>query len=145
MITFYNTFTRSLGNNTVDADADTFGMVLLNTGYTVDKDHDFRNDVDAFEIAGTGGYTTGGVDLTGVTWTVTTGANGFTTFTANAPVWNPLTAALIKHAVMFKRRGGASSADDLCVCWTFTNALSPNASPFTLVVPPTGLFRHLGI
>ena len=144
-ITFYNTFTRFCGNNTVDLDSDTFGCSLLTSSYTVDKDHDFRNDTDAFEIPATGGYTAGGVTLTGVTFLTTTGANGFTTFTFANPTWNPLTASNIQHALIYKRRGGASSADELCFVWTATNPISPNATQFTIVVPPTGAFRHLGI
>ena len=142
--TFYNSATEWIGDNTIDLDADTFHVQLQTSSYTIDRDHDFRNDLSATEVSGTG-YVTGGVALTGVTWTRVTGANGYSWFDFDDPTWSNATIALIRYAVLLKWRGGLASADELVCVWDLGQNYSPSGTEFKLVVPATGAFIHRGI
>jgi hypothetical protein len=106
----YNSFHEDLARGAIDLDTDTFKMMLVTSSYTPDKDaHDKRDDVTN-EVAASGGYTAGGVT---VTCTVARdNANDRTTLTFAAGAWasSTITAAA---AVVYKSRGGASSADEL--------------------------------
>jgi hypothetical protein len=141
--TFYNSFTEFVADGTIDLDTDTFGILLATSSYTIDKDHDFRNDITA-EVTGTG-YTAGGVTLTSVTWVRTAGANGFTTFDFADPSWANATISDIRYAVLYKRRGGASSADELVCVWDLGQSITVNGTEFKLVVPTTGAFVLKGL
>lgn len=142
--TFYNSFAEFSSDGTIDLDNDTFGLMLLDNTHTIDPDHDFRNDVEGDEITGTN-YTAGGITLTGVTWTRITGAGGGARFTFNTPTWPNLTASNIRFAVLYKRRGGASSADELCAAWDLDQTYSPSGVEFKLLVPAAGAFVKKGI
>lgn len=68
-----------------DITSDTLKLMLLGSGYTLDKHaHDFADDLTA-EVTGTG-YTAGGKALTGVTLT-TTAANSWATTRANSTAY----------------------------------------------------------
>lgn len=55
--------------------SDNIAFTLHTSGYTPDQDvHDYADDLSS-EVAATGGYTTGGKDLTGKTLTYTPGTN----------------------------------------------------------------------
>lgn len=142
--TFYNSFAEFVADGTIDLDTDTFGMMLLDNAHTVDPDHDFRNDVEGDEVSGTN-YTAGGVTLSGVTWTRVTGANGGARFSFSTPTWPNVTVSNIRFAVLYKRRGGASSADELCAVWDLGQNFSPSGVEFKLNVPATGAFTLRGI
>ena len=142
--TFYNSFAEFVADGTIDLDTDTFGMMLLTNAHVVDPDDDFRNDVETEELPATGNYATGGVTLTGVTWTRITGAGGGARFTFATPTWPNLTASNIRFAVLYKRRGGASSADEVCAVWDLGQNFSPAGVEFKLLVPATGAFTLRG-
>lgn len=72
------TFANLLGGETsgeahaVDYLSNTIKAALLDSGHTPDRDtHEFFGDVDADEVPATGGYTAGGVTLSGKTITYT--------------------------------------------------------------------------
>lgn len=142
--TFYNSFAEFVADGTIDLDTDTFGMLLLTSAHVVNPDHDFRNDVTADEVSGTN-YTAGGVTLTSVTWTRVTGANGGAQFSFATPTWPNVTFSNARFAVLYKRRGGASSADELCAIWDLGQNFSPSGVEFKLVVPASGAFMLKGI
>lgn len=142
--TFYNSFAEFVADGTIDLDTDTFGMMLLADGHTINPDHDFRNDVEGNEITGTN-YTAGGVVLSSVTWTRITGAGGGARFSFATPTWPNLTASNIRYAVLYKRRGGASSADELVCVWDLGQNSSPAGVEFKLLVPASGAFTLRGV
>jgi hypothetical protein len=108
--TIYNSALDDLVRGNVDADTDTFYALITTSAYTPDKDtHLKRSDVTN-EVAAGGGYSTGGV---AVTLTVTKDTvndriditlGGFTISSST------ITG---RKVVYYKRRGGASSADEL--------------------------------
>jgi hypothetical protein len=85
-------------------------MMLVTSSYTPDKDaHDKRDDVTN-EVAASGGYTAGGVTVTCTVARDNTNDRTTLTFAAGAWASSTITAAA---AVVYKSRGGASSADEL--------------------------------
>lgn len=110
-------------------DSDTFYVMLLTSSYTANFDtHDFRDDLTN-EVTGTG-YTAGGqsvtvtvgsFDTTNNRWPITLGGGTWTTSTITA-----------RYAAYYKRRGGASSADELIGLNDFGSDVSTTAGTFTL-------------
>jgi len=65
-----NHFKYQLAKKQIDMDADIFKLILMNTGFTFNKDsHATLTDVSASELANGNGYTTGGVTLANSTVT----------------------------------------------------------------------------
>lgn len=112
--TFYNAAKLKIGNGTIDLDTDTFKIMLVTSAYTPDIDaDDFRNDVEAAEISGTG-YTAGGETLTTVTLSQDN-VNDRAIWDADNPQWTGATFTF-RAAIIYKSNGGLSSADEL-VCY----------------------------
>jgi len=62
---FYNNFFHTIGNKTHDLTVDTVKCCLLLSTYTPNVESHYKySDVNSFEIAANGGYSTGGVTLT---------------------------------------------------------------------------------
>lgn len=135
----FNIGIRGIVTGAIDLDTDSFKM-LLTTGAVLgatEKDtFDFRNDITT-EHAATGNYATGGnavvltvaaVDTTNDDVEVTAGAVSWTTATITAT-----------GAVIYKARGGASSADELLCYIDFGGTVSSTAGTFT--VTPTGSLK----
>lgn len=109
----YNTAVRFIATGAIDLDTDTFKAMLVTSSYTADKDvHDFRNDVTN-EVSGTG-YTAGGQTVTATVAAVDT-ANDRVDTTFGTLTWSAATITA-RGLVIYKSRGGASSADEL-VCY----------------------------
>lgn len=113
----------------IDLDTDTFKIMLTTSSYVPDQDaHDFRNDVTN-EITGTG-YTAGGVTLSGVSVSYDSASNEVRILWSDAS-WSSasFTAAV---AVIYKSRGGASSADELLGYIDFGGDQTVSSGTFTL-------------
>ena len=108
---------------------DTFYVLLTTSSYTPDKKtHTKRSDVTN-EVAAGGGYTTGGQ---AVTPTVTNDtANDRTDITFADVTWGSSTITA-RGCVIYKHRGGASSADELVAYCDFGSNISTTAGTFTL-------------
>lgn len=105
----YNSFWDDVANGNIDCGSDTFYALLTTSSYTGNKDtHTKRSDVTN-EVTGTG-YTAGGAP-TAVTVAKDT-ANDRVTVTFALVEWATATITA-RRAVIYKRRGGASSADEL--------------------------------
>lgn len=122
----YNSFIRDLAVGNIDADTDTFYAMLVTSAYTENKDtHDRRDDVTN-EVTGTG-YTAGGQAIT-VTVAAVDTANDRVVITLAQVVWSSSTITARKM-VVYKRRGGASSADELvCVIDFGSDVISVNGA-----------------
>lgn len=98
-INFYNKFIEYLGDNSIDADGDTFDIILLNATHTFTATHTQLTDVSANELSTGNGYTAGGTALTSVTWTESAGTVTFdaadVTWTASGGDIGPATDAVI--------------------------------------------------
>ena len=123
----------------IDFDVDTFKMMLVQSGYTVNKDHTKRSDVTN-ECPATGGYTTGGgtfgVAPFGAAPTITHDtANDRVEIAFGDGVWSTSTITA-RGAVIYKSRGGAASADELVCYIDFGADYSTAATEFRVVISP---------
>lgn len=128
----HNSFKRDIANGSIDLDSDTIKAMLV-IGYTPDntakRTHTKRSDVTSFEIASGGGYTTGGVALANKTVTVDN-VNDRGVFDADDLAWSgTLTASGL---IIYKSRGGASSADELVGFWDFGSSRTSTGGAFTV-------------
>lgn len=131
----YSSFLRDLATGAVDADTDSF-KALLTTSYTENKSGHSKRSSVTNEVSGTG-YTAGGVACTVTVSGVDTTNHRFT-ITLGAVSWANSTITARK-LVVYKSRGGASSADELVACIDFgadvtstANTLSVAASTITI-------------
>lgn len=125
----YNHCLDNLARGTIDFDTDTFKVMLVTSTYTPNKDtHEFRSSVTN-EVTPSGSYAAGG-GTTSVTVTkddtndrvdVSFGNVSFTGATITA-----------RAAVIYKSRGGASSADELVAYVDFTTDQSSTNGTFTV-------------
>lgn len=93
--------------NTIDFDVDTIKIMLTTSTYTpAQATHDFKDDVTN-EVANGGGYTTGGVTLSG--GTVALDAGGFAYYDANDVTWTAATFTC-RRGVLYKDTGTASTS-----------------------------------
>lgn len=106
----YNSAVRDNIVGNIDFDTDTFWAMLTTSAYTENKDtHTKRSDVTS-EVTGTG-YTAGGQAITATVAAVDT-ANDRVVITFGAVSW-PAATITARKMVVYKRRGGAATADEL--------------------------------
>ena len=107
----YNKALHAEALGAIDYDTDTFKAMLLDNGYTANKDtHEFRDDIEGDEVSGAG-YTTGGVACSvSVTRDDTTDR---TDIEFAAVTFTGVTITDARYVAYYKSRGGASSADEL--------------------------------
>lgn len=105
----YNSCLDDAAKGAIDFDTDTFKAMLVTSTYSPNKDtHTKRSDVTN-EASGTG-YTAGGAT---VTCSVTKDtANDRVDISFTSPSWSSSTITA-RALVIYKSRGGASSADEL--------------------------------
>lgn len=120
----------------IDFDTDTFYAMLVTSTYTPNKKtHTKRSDVTN-EVTGTG-YSAGG-QATAVTTTLDTVNDRLdVTFTDVSWASSTITARAV---VIYKHRGGASSADELICYGDFGSNISTTGGTFT--VDFTGPLRY---
>ena len=126
----YTPVIRAALVGSVNFSSDTFYALLTTSTYVPNKDtHDFRNDVTN-EITGTG-YTAGGKVIT-VTVAAVDTTNDDVEVTFGPVDWTTLTASGVRQMVVYKNRGGASSADELVYCHDFGTDTSVTAGTLTV-------------
>lgn len=124
----YNSCIDDLARGNIDFDSDTFKVMLVTASYTADKDaHTKRNDVTN-EVSGTG-YSTGGV--TSACTVNKDTANDKVTMTFANVSWSTATITA-RAAVIYKSRGGASSADELVAYVDFGGNITSTADTFAV-------------
>jgi len=117
-----------LAEGRIDLDTDTFKVMLVTSSYTPNKDtHTKRSDVTN-EVSGTG-YSAGGQAVTVTSTPDTANDRQDITFTDVTWASSTITAA---GAVIYKSRGGASSADELVCYFDFGGNISTTGGTFTL-------------
>lgn len=129
---WYGLGLQKVVSGSIDLDTDTFYMLLTTSAYTPAQDtHDFRNDVTN-EVVGTG-YTANGQALAGVSVSYDAGTNEVR-ISWTDPVW-AASSITARTAVIYKYRGGASSADELVAYCTESADVTSTAGPFTVDLP----------
>lgn len=124
----YNSAIDDMAKGAIDFDTDTFKTMLVTSTYSPNKDtHDKRDDVTN-EVSGTG-YTAGGA-TSACTVTKDT-ANDKVTISFASTSWATATITA-RAAVIYKSRGGASSADELVCYVDFGADVSSSAATFTV-------------
>jgi hypothetical protein len=124
----YNSAIDDMARGAIDFDTDTFKALLVTSTYSPNKDtHDKRDDVTN-EATGTG-YTAGGV-TTACTVTKDT-ANDKVTLSFAAVSWAASTITA-RALVIYKSRGGASSADELVAYNDFGSDVSSSGGTFSV-------------
>jgi hypothetical protein len=132
----YNSFKRDIANGSIDLDTDTIKVMLVTSTYTPNIDtHDKRDDVTN-EVSGTN-YVAGGGTLAGKTVTVDN-TNDRAIFDADNQVW-AAASITARGAVLYKARGGASSADELICYIDFAADITSTAADFTLSFNAVGI------
>lgn len=134
---FYGNGLLKICNGSIDVDTDTFKLLLATSSYTPNRDtHDFRDDVTN-EVANGSGYTTGGVTLSGIALSVDATSHQMR-IDCNDPSWTFTASVSWRYGVVYKSRGGASSADELLglIDWGTTQTVSTS---YTLQISATGL------
>jgi hypothetical protein len=109
----YDSFFDDLAKNNIKTTTDTFKMLLVTATYSPNKGtHAKRSDVTN-EVTGTG-YTAGGQTVALTTTNDTT--NHRLDITIGSPAGWTSSTITARAGVVYKSRGGASSADEL-VCY----------------------------
>ena len=125
----YNSCLEDLAKGAIDFDTDTFKVLLVTSSYSPNKDtHDKRDDVTN-EVANGNGYTTGGATST-VTVTKDTD-NDKVTISFGTVSWADATITA-RGGVIYKSRGGASSADELVGYIDFGGDVSSTGGTFSI-------------
>jgi hypothetical protein len=125
----YNSAIDEMARGDIDFDTDTFKAMLVTSSYTPNKDtHEFRDDVTN-EAPATGNYVAGGETST-VTVTKDT-ANDKVTIQFGAVSWSSSTITA-RALVIYKSRGGASSADELVAYNDFGSDVSSTGGTFSV-------------
>jgi hypothetical protein len=124
----YNSFVDDMARGAIDLDTDTFKILLVTSAYSPNKDTDLKRSAVTNEVSGTG-YTAGGV-TSACTVTKDT-ANDRVTLSFAAVNWASSTITA-RAAVIYKSRGGASSADELVCYVDFGADVSSSSATFSL-------------
>lgn len=126
---YYSTLT-DLSSADIDFGVDSFKIMLVETAYVADQAVHSRRDDVTNEVSGTG-YTAGGAAITCTPSTVS--GDRVLTFAATSWATATFTAG---GAVVYKSRGGASSADELIFYLDFGGAVSSSGGTFAVSASP---------
>lgn len=122
----YNSLITDLINGDVDFSSDTFYVMLVTSTYSPDKDTDAKRSDVTNEVSGTG-YTAGGVETVASVGALDT-ANDRVNISFGNAVFGVVDGFTAKAGVVYKRRGGASSADELVAYADFTEYVADGSS-----------------
>jgi hypothetical protein len=126
----YDSYFDDLNRGNIVPHTDTFRGMLVTASYTPNKGtHTRRSDVTN-EVTGTG-YTAGGTTVTVAVSLDTTNHRADVTITG--PSWASSTITA-RAMVVYKHRGGASSADNLVTYIDFNSDVSSTGATFQVTV-----------
>lgn len=132
----YNSFKRDIMNGSIDLDTDTIKIMLVTSSYSPNIDtHTKRSDITN-EVSGTG-YTAGGATLANKAVTADN-TNDRGVFDADDVSWTTSTITA-RGAVLYKSRGGASSADELIMYLDFSTDYTSTAGTFLITWNASGI------
>jgi hypothetical protein len=134
----YNSCIRDAVVGSIDFDSDTFKALLVTSSYSASKSHSKRSDVTN-EVTGTG-YTSGG-NACAVTVAATDNTNNDVEISFSITSWTSATITA-RAAVIYKSRGGASSADELVGYVDFGSDVSSTNGTFAVTVSTPLKFQN---
>jgi hypothetical protein len=139
---FYNRAAAKIGENTgrINWLSDTIKVMLVTSGYTFNRDHDFASAVSS-ELSGTGyvGGFGGSGRKTLASKTITEDdTNDRAVYDAADSVWTAINAGTAAGAIIIKE--GTSDADTELICFLDGASVVTNGGDVTLVYPSTGAF-----
>lgn len=126
----YFSMVEDLARGAIDFDTDTFFAMIVTSSYTPSQSHSKRSDVNANEVSGTG-YTAGG-QACSISLSRTNGVLSITP--ANVTWSSPVSGFTGRRAIIYKRRGGAASADELICCIDPGASVAANGTSYTMQV-----------
>ncbi len=119
---------------TVKPQGSTMGAMLM-TGFAWNQDTNrFRSDISG-ELASATGYTYGGATVTNSTISYDTASNEIR-WDFDDPTWTSASFSA-SQMVIYNRRGGTSSADEVLMYIEFGGTQTVSSGTFTYVVPAT--------
>jgi hypothetical protein len=133
----YNSAIFDASTGAIDFDTDTFKMMLVTSSYTAAKTHTKRNAVTN-EVSGTG-YTAGGNAAAATVTKDDTNSRVDITFAITSWTTATITA---RAGVIYKSRGGASSADELVGYVDFGSDVSSTAGTFSVTITSPLRFQN---
>lgn len=133
----YNSAIYDASTGAIDFDTDTFKMMLVTSSYTAAKTHTKRNAVTN-EVTGTG-YTTGGNAAAATVTKDDTNSRVDITFAITSWTSSTITA---RGGVIYKSRGGASSADELVGYVDFGSDISSTSGTFSVTITSPLRFQN---
>lgn len=132
----FNSFKRDIANGSINLATDAVKMMLVGSAYTPNIDtHAKRSDVTN-EVSGTG-YTAGGIALVNKTVTMNTTSDKGVFDADDLTISNATITA--RGAVLYKARGGASSADELIAYLDFGADITSTAGNFNIAFDANGI------
>lgn len=134
----YNSCIRDAVTGAIDFDTDTFKMMLVTSSYTASKAHDKRDDITN-EVTGTG-YTAGG-NACSVSVAAVDNSNNDVEISFTVTSWTSATITA-RAGVIYKSRGGASSADELVGYVDFGSDVSSTNGTFAVTVSSPLKFQN---
>jgi hypothetical protein len=134
----YNSCIRDAVVGNIDFDSDTFKMLLVTSSYTASKSHAKRSDVTN-EVSGTG-YTGGG-NACSVSVAAADNTNNDVEISFTVTSWTSATITA-RAGVIYKSRGGASSADELVGYVDFGSDVSSTNGTFAVTVSTPLKFQN---
>jgi len=134
----YNSAIRDAAVGNIDFDTDTFKMMLVTSTYTASKSHAKRSEITN-EVTGTG-YTAGG-NAAACTVAATDNVNNDVEITFSITSWTSATITA-RAGVIYKSRGGASSADELVGYVDFTSDTTSTNGTFAVTISSPLKFQN---
>lgn len=131
----FDSFFEDLSRGSIDMDTDSFKMMLVTSTFVANKGTQLKRSDVTNEVVGTG-YTAGGA-VTTCTVAKNTGTH-VVTYSFSSVSWSTATITA-RAAVIYKSRGGASTADELVAYVDFGSDITSTAGTFqvTLSTPLT--------
>ena len=132
----FNSFKRDIANGSINLATDAVKIMLVGSAYTPNIDtHTKRSDVTN-EVSGTG-YTAGGIALVNKTVTMNTTSDKGVFDADDITLSNATITA--RGAVLYKARGGVSSADELIAYLDFGADITSTAGNFNIAFDANGI------
>lgn len=134
----YNSCIRDAIVGNIDFDNDTFKMILVTSSYSASKTHSKRSDLTN-EASGTG-YTAGG-NACAVSVAAVDNVNNDVEISFSVTSWTSATITA-RGGVIYKARGGASSADELVGYVDFGSDITSTNGTFAVTVTSPLKFQN---
>ena len=134
----YNSCIRDAVVGSIDFDTDTFKMMLVTRSYTASKSHSKRSDITN-EVSGAG-YSTGG-NACSVSVAAVDNVNNDVEISFTVTSWTSATITA-RAGVIYKSRGGASSADELVGYVDFGSDVTSTNGTFAVTVSTPLKFQN---